>query len=116
MAMRIITIDHVVPLARGGSNDPDNLALACPHCNRRKSESVTATDPVLRQQVSLFNPRIDEWSHHFVWSREGLTLIGITSTGRATAMTLEFNRPRLVEIRAADVEIQRHPPADDPRQ
>lgn len=30
-------IDHVMPLARGGSNWPDNLQLLCPPCNRRKS-------------------------------------------------------------------------------
>lgn len=29
-------IDHVIPLSRGGSNWPSNLALACPACNRRK--------------------------------------------------------------------------------
>ena len=112
----LFTIDHVLPLAKGGSNDPDNLALACPHCNRRKSESVTAYDAVLQQQVLLFNPRTNEWSQNFVWSHDGLTLIGITSTGRATVASLDFNRPRLIEIRAADQEVQRHPPADDPRQ
>ena len=30
-------IDHFIPLALGGSNDPGNLRLACPHCNQRKS-------------------------------------------------------------------------------
>lgn len=29
-------IDHVFPLAHGGNNDPDNLALACPPCNLAK--------------------------------------------------------------------------------
>ena len=28
--------DHVVPLARGGSNDPENLVTACFPCNRDK--------------------------------------------------------------------------------
>jgi 5-methylcytosine-specific restriction endonuclease McrA len=35
-------IDHVMPLARGGSNWITNLALACGDCNRRKG----ATDPI----------------------------------------------------------------------
>lgn len=26
-------IDHYIPLSRGGSNFPDNIVLACPHCN-----------------------------------------------------------------------------------
>lgn len=29
-------VDHVMPLARGGSNDPSNLQLLCPPCNRKK--------------------------------------------------------------------------------
>jgi 5-methylcytosine-specific restriction endonuclease McrA len=35
-------IDHVVPLARGGSNDPSNLQLLCRSCNSHKA----ARDPV----------------------------------------------------------------------
>lgn len=30
------TIDHVVPIARGGTNDLENLVLACSDCNTRK--------------------------------------------------------------------------------
>ena len=29
-------VDHVVPLSRGGSDDPGNLVIACPHCNLSK--------------------------------------------------------------------------------
>ncbi len=29
-------VDHVVPLARGGSNWPSNLVLACKPCNNKK--------------------------------------------------------------------------------
>jgi len=29
--------DHVVPLSRGGTSDPENLVTACPHCNASKS-------------------------------------------------------------------------------
>lgn len=31
-----VVIDHVVPLARGGSNDIDNLVTCCWRCNHRK--------------------------------------------------------------------------------
>ena len=28
-----LTVDHVVPLSRGGSNKPDNLRVLCRRCN-----------------------------------------------------------------------------------
>lgn len=30
------SIDHMLPVSRGGTDQPDNLALACPTCNRAK--------------------------------------------------------------------------------
>lgn len=30
-------VDHRIPRARGGQNDPGNLALACMHCNESKA-------------------------------------------------------------------------------
>jgi 5-methylcytosine-specific restriction endonuclease McrA len=29
-------IDHRIPLARGGTNDPSNLVACCPRCNQKK--------------------------------------------------------------------------------
>ncbi len=34
------TVDHVLPVSKGGSDLVDNLALACFYCNRRKLSSV----------------------------------------------------------------------------
>jgi len=33
-------IDHVIPLARGGSNNPDNLVISCPACNLSKGSKL----------------------------------------------------------------------------
>ncbi|HWU23253.1 MAG TPA: HNH endonuclease [Nocardioides sp.] len=31
-----LTADHVVPKARGGSDDPENIQVLCRGCNSRK--------------------------------------------------------------------------------
>lgn len=38
----IFDADHIVPLSKGGTNDPANSQILCPHCNRTKynNESV----------------------------------------------------------------------------
>ena len=33
-------VDHVIPIARGGSNGPDNLVIACPTCNLSKGSKL----------------------------------------------------------------------------
>ena len=33
-------IDHFIPLAKGGTNDPGNLRLACASCNLRKGAAL----------------------------------------------------------------------------
>lgn len=33
-------VDHVIPLSKGGTNDPSNLVIACPHCNRSKCDKI----------------------------------------------------------------------------
>lgn len=108
------TIDHSTPLTEGGTNALDNLALACFHCNRRKSDKQTAFDAVTGQQVALFNPRLHHWAEHFIWSSDRLTIVPLTATGRATIELLQLNRERIRYIRAADVAVNRHPPPQDP--
>lgn len=33
-------VDHIVPLSRGGSNDPSNLVISCPTCNLSKNDRL----------------------------------------------------------------------------
>ena len=41
------TVDHVVPISRGGKNSLTNLALACKPCNRAKADlDAAAFDPM----------------------------------------------------------------------
>jgi HNH endonuclease len=110
------TVDHVRPLSLGGVDDLENLALACFHCNRRKTNRLTAVDPQSNEETPLFNPRQQVWCEHFIWSADGLLILALTTVGRATIATLALNRERVINIREADKAIGRHPPADDPIQ
>ena len=58
-------IEHVTPRSHGGSDDPDNLALACPSCNLHKSDRIEAIDPDSGVEMALFNPRTACWQEHF---------------------------------------------------
>lgn len=107
------TVDHVTPLNRGGSDNLDNLALACFHCNRRKSDREVGLDPISGEPTQLFNPRTQEWNEHFIWSHDHLRIIGLTPYGRATVDALELNRERALRLRAADLSVGRHPPVGD---
>lgn len=109
------TIDHVLARAQGGTDDVANLALACFHCNRRKSDRAKGVDPLSGLLYDIFNPRRDQWHEHFIWSLDCAEIIGLTATGRATITQLGLNRPRIVNIRLSDVAIGRHPPEDDPK-
>lgn len=43
------TVDHLVPIAKGGSNGPDNLAIACEKCNQdRGSKSAVPRGEAFR--------------------------------------------------------------------
>jgi hypothetical protein len=107
------TIDHVIPTNLGGTTTLENLALACFHCNRHKSNKIEIFDEETAMTVALFNPRTMQWSQHFRWSRDFLTVEAMTNEGRITIQPLDLNRERLNLIRAEDVVVKRHPPRDD---
>ena len=47
------TLDHVLPQSVGGSDDADNLALACRNCNERRGNRLEGRDPETETVVSL---------------------------------------------------------------
>jgi hypothetical protein len=101
-------IDHVIPRVAGGPNTADNLALACVSCSLRKWAKQTAADPDSGEEVPLFNPRTQDWDEHFRW--DGIRVVPLTSTGRATAASLAMNRPLILAIRQEETIRGRHPP------
>ncbi|WGV23909.1 HNH endonuclease [Halotia branconii] len=117
----LFSIDHIVPQSLGGSDDSDNLALACQRCNGYRYNFTTGIDPDTGQMLSLFNPRQQKWCEHFIWSADGLKIIGITSVGRATCNRLDLNDERhnegsIVKARRLCMKGGWHPPDEDPRQ
>src|SRR5436190_17803196 len=59
-------VEHIVARQHGGSDDPDNLALACHRCNLHKGPNLTGIDSQSGQVAPLFHPRNDRWSDHFI--------------------------------------------------
>ena len=104
-------IKHVVPRAAGGETTAANLCLACPMCNRFKSDAVTATDPVTGAVVPLFHPHREVWADHFGWAADGKEIVGRTAAGRATVAAFRMNRPAMVRVRRLWVAMGEHPPA-----
>ena len=111
LVMARLEIEHIVPLAQGGSNDEANLWLACPICNRHKSDKTTAIDPQTGEKAPLFNPRAQVWTEHFQWSEDGIRIEGKTATGRATVVALHLDSdPDALEVRRYWVAAGWHPP------
>jgi CRISPR/Cas system Type II protein with McrA/HNH and RuvC-like nuclease domain len=101
------TIDHIIPISFGGNDSFENLALACFHCNRQKSNKLSINE------IPIFNPRRMIWNEHFIWSKDYLRILPKTDIGKITIELLQLNRERLLLIRADDAKVHRHPPIDD---
>ena len=94
-------IDHIISEKHGGQTHEDNLAYACPFCNRNKGSDIASLDPWTGDLVRLFNPRLDRWAEHFTLAEDGVTISPRTSIGETTARLLGVNdEARLVERRA----------------
>jgi len=111
-SVQSFSVEHIVPLARGGGSSLDNLALACQGCNGHKSAKTAGLDPATAKVVPLFHPRRERWADHFVWSEDFSTVIGRTPTGRATVEELQLNREGLVNLRRLLYPAGEHPPPD----
>jgi hypothetical protein len=111
--MARLEIEHVIPKARGGTDDESNLWLCCPLCNRYKADRTHATDPETGEQTPLFDPRRQIWSEHFSWSADGLRITGRTDVGRATVAALHLDDdPDALIVRGHWIVAGWHPPRD----
>jgi hypothetical protein len=91
-------IDHIISRQNLGTDEVDNLALACNFCNLHKGPNVGGIDPESGQLVRLFNPRSDDWSEHFV-ANDNAEVLGVTAIGRVTVLLLAMNSPPRLRVR-----------------
>jgi HNH endonuclease len=92
-------IEHIAPQSRGGAGSEENLALACRSCNLYKSDLTTGIDSETNGEVQLFNPRVDDWSEHFLLNSETGEIEALSAIGRATIMRLRINSRSQVSAR-----------------
>jgi hypothetical protein len=113
LVMARLEIEHIIPISKQGSSDESNLWLACPICNRYKSDKMTAVDLETGEIIKLFNPRTQIWTEHFKWTEDGLRIVGQTPIGRATVAALHLSDdPDAIEVRSYWVMAGWHPPRD----
>ena len=73
---------------------------------------MEANDPISGESAAVYNPRLHIWNEHFMWSTDGVLIIGLTPTGRATVEKLHLNRIGVVNLRGLLHVFGKHPPSD----
>ena len=104
-------IDHIIARKHHGTDELDNLALACFACNNHKGPNIAGIDRDSGEVVRLFHPRQDRWQEHFDWN--GASLVGLTQTGRVTVDVLAMNLPHRIRLRESLIAERVFPPRGD---
>jgi hypothetical protein len=91
-------VEHVMPKAHGGTDDLENLALACIDYNLHKGTNLTGVDPDTGQITALFHPRRHRWDDHFAW--RGNQIVGRSAIGRTTVRVLCMNSDDQLALRS----------------
>lgn len=91
-------IDHILSFQHGGRTISENLALACPQCNKHKGANVASYDLETGNLVPFFNPRTQIWTEHFQIDETG-EIEPLTAEARVTAEILQFNNLARIEER-----------------
>ena len=97
-----LEIDHLLPTAKGGTDNEENLWLACRLCNSYKGTQTHGTDNLTKKKTPPFNPRQQNWKTHFKIVG-GIKIVGKTAVGRATITALrECNAHKAAKTKAID--------------
>ncbi|TAE50010.1 MAG: HNH endonuclease [Bacteroidetes bacterium] len=96
--------DHIISWRHGGITHVENLAYACPDCNRNKGADVGTILQDANVFVRFYNPRRDSWSDHFDLQYSG-AILPKSDIGLATVKILDMNHPDRVIERALLIRI-----------
>ena len=97
--LAVMHVEHIIPRIHGGTDDLDNLALACVDCNLHKGPNLVGIDPETERVTDLFHPRRHRWEDHFEW--RGIYLTGKTAIGRTTVRVLNMNSEDQLALRSS---------------
>ncbi|MEO0895439.1 MAG: HNH endonuclease signature motif containing protein [Bacteroidota bacterium] len=103
-------IDHIISLKHGGTNELDNLCLACMFCNGNKSSDIGTILLPGDRFIRLYNPRKDKWQDHFTFDKDEGILQAKTDIGRATIKVLEMNKKDRCMERESLAKLDRYLP------
>lgn len=95
-------VEHIHAKQHHGTDEPDNLAWACPRCNAYKGPNLTSIDMETQKVTLIYHPRTDNWEEHFV--QVGIEIVGLTATGRCTVELLHMNDEDRLRVREAMME------------
>lgn len=100
-------IEHIIAEKHGGPSEFENLALACPFCNRYKGTDLGSIDPQTGALVAFFNPRKHAWTEHF--QLDGAEIKGLTAEGRVTILILQMNHADRILERERLISVEKYP-------
>ncbi len=107
MSFLAFEVEHIIAEKHGGTTTADNLALACPYCNRFKGTDLGSLDPETGQLTPFFNPRTQQWSDHF--RLDGARIVPLTPEGRVTVAILRLNHPDRILERQRLIQAGKYP-------
>lgn len=94
------TIDHIVPRSKGGSEDMENLALACNYCNGKKGNLDLAEflacnpQPYSAPKASVFIPPIPPEAMHRAYKAVKGTLAAAIASGEVESDGSAYRRAK----------------------
>lgn len=100
-------VEHIVSEKHGGATTADNLALACPYCNRFKGTDVGSFDSATGKLTAFFNPRTQQWKEHF--RLNGAQIVPLTPEERVTVAILQLDHPDRVLERQRLIGVGKYP-------